>query len=73
MICLQDKKCQSYNCKSDVSDAKKKIKSRKTWGVTHVLIIMEEVLLSKVLSLQRSLLCFLIETVTKFSNVIGYH
>ena len=26
-----------------------------------------------VLSLQRSLLCFLIETVTKFSNVIGYH
>ena len=28
--CLQDKKCQSYNSKSDVSDAKKKIKYRKT-------------------------------------------
>ena len=50
--CLQDEKCQSYNSKSDVGDENQ---VRKTWGVTHVLLIMEEVLLSKVLNIMEKL------------------
>ena len=50
--CLQDEKCQSYNSKSDVGDENQ---VRKTWGVTHVLLIMEEVLLSKVLNIMETL------------------
>ena len=34
---------------------KPKIQVRKTWGVTHVLLIMEEVLLSKVLNIMEKL------------------
>ena len=54
---LPDEKCQSCNSKSDANDAKKECQLSNRTGF----------------SLQRSLLCFLIETVTKFQNAIGYH
>ena len=48
---------------------KPKIQVRKTWGVTHVLLILEEVLLSKVLNIMEKI----VEVGVGGVEYFGYH